>query len=135
MARFWRKARLWGVVFLASSAPLAAQDGGYQQAFEFCVTQTKDPAVRAECIEEWRWSLLRVLEYGQAAGYLDETGALDISEFTGALLDWRTVLGLPLRDPFLRCIERAPVFDRVDYRAVWTCIKRMDPQAAKRDAI
>ncbi len=133
--RFCRKAKVWGAAAFLVAAPLAAQDLGYQGAFEFCATQTKNPEIRADCIEEWRRSLLQIIEYGQAGGYLDETGELDMSEVTGAFLNWGTVVGLPPRDPFIRCLGRAPVFGMADYREVWRCIKRLDPEAAKRDAI
>ncbi|MEM9640359.1 MAG: hypothetical protein AAGA19_02570 [Pseudomonadota bacterium] len=104
-------------------------------AFDFCVTRTEGTPERALCIEEWRRAMQLVLEYGQDKGFLDQEGVLDSGAMLKATANWQTLLGLPPPDPFPRCMGRTPMFAPLDFREIWACIKRFDPDAAKRDAI
>ena len=96
---------------------------------------------RQSCAREWQRSAQMIARYFEATGYVADDGEFSIMEAMKRSFSWRLLIGLPPKDPYLRCASRVignDVFQEVhemDFPAIWSCLVQRDPRAARMDAI
>ncbi len=124
--------RAVAVICLLPTLAVAQDD----PAGAFCWAAETAHEARVQCVEDYEHAAVRILEYGKANGHMDADGNLEMSDLFSSLFSWRTLVGLPPDNVFLKCAAKGSEFaGEPDLREIWACIRERDPDAARMDAI
>lgn len=96
---------------------------------------------RQSCAREWQRSAHMIGQYLEQTGYISEEGGFSAMEALKRSFSPRVFIGLPPKDPYLRCVGKVVGNDffqevhEMDFPAIWSCLVKRDPLAARMDTI